>query len=248
MTVKGLIIRENNVGDYDRAVTILTKDHGIIRAFANGARRIKSRKMSSTGLLCYSDFSITSVRDTYRIDEASPIDIFFGLRSDFEALMLAEYFCELCQNFVEEEHSTSDYLRLILNSLAFLENKKRPARLIKAVTELRLLTLAGYMPDLSGCSCDTGAHLKFDTLGGVLVCADCRPENNRGVMTVNDTVVAAMRHITGCPFGRLYNFTLPCSDLDLLCSVCEGYVLMRADHGFPTLQFYNSIRLPENKV
>lgn len=243
MNVKGLVIRQTHVGDYDRAVSILTHEHGIVKAFANGARRLKSRKMSSTGLLCYAEFSLSKTKDTYKIDEASPISIFYGLRSDIEALSLAEYFCELCQTFVEEEYTTDDYLPLILNSLAFLENKKRPLRLIKAVTELRLLTASGYMPDLSGCDCGNGTPFKFDIENGILCCNDCIEPDARQVITLNNTVVTAMRFITSCPFEKLYNFTLPDNDLELLVYTCEQYVLARAEHNLKSLQFYNSIRI-----
>lgn len=243
MNVKGLVIRQTHVGDYDRAVSILTHEHGIVKAFANGARRLKSRKMSSTGLLSYAEFSLSKTKDTYKIDEASPISIFYGLRADIEALSLAEYFCELCQTFVEEEYTTDDYLPLILNSLAFLENKKRPSRLIKAVTELRLLTAAGYMPDLTGCECGEGKPCKFDVENGALCCADCLDPDTKQVITLNNTVVAAMRFITSCPFEKLYNFTLPDNDLELLVYTCEQYVMARAERNIKTLQFYNSIRI-----
>ncbi len=243
VNTKGLVIRQTNVGDYDRAVSILTHKQGIISAFANGARRLKSRKMSSTGLLSYAEFSLSKNKDTYKIDEAEPITIFYGLRSDIEALSLAEYFCELCQTFIEEDYTTDDYLPLILNSLAFLENKKRPSRLIKAVTELRLLCAAGYMPDLSGCECQNSMHHKFDIQNGILCCNECVDENTTKVITLNNSVVAAMRFITSCPFEKIYNFTLPDNDLELLVYACEQYVIERAEKNLRTLQFYNSIRI-----
>ena len=40
----GLIIREQNIGENDKLVWVLTKSHGVLRAFAKGAKSLKSAK------------------------------------------------------------------------------------------------------------------------------------------------------------------------------------------------------------
>ena len=54
----GIILRETMTGEQDRLVTVLTRSNGVIKAFVNGARNPKNKNVSSTGLLCYSDFMI----------------------------------------------------------------------------------------------------------------------------------------------------------------------------------------------
>ena len=147
----GLIVKEQNIGESDRLVTVLTREEGILRAFVRGAKRMKSRSASSTQLLCYSRLSIYKGRDTYVIDEAQPEEVFFPLRQDMEKLSLAQYFCELAIALAPENAEAGDFLRLILNGLHFLSNGKRPALLIKAAVEMRMLSLAGYMPNLICC-------------------------------------------------------------------------------------------------
>ena len=36
----GLIIREQNIGENDRLVWVLTRTHGVIKAFARGAKKL----------------------------------------------------------------------------------------------------------------------------------------------------------------------------------------------------------------
>ena len=55
---EGLVIREGSVGESDRLVTLLTKDEGVLRAFARRAKTVRSAQNSGTQLLCYSEFSI----------------------------------------------------------------------------------------------------------------------------------------------------------------------------------------------
>ena len=99
----GLIIREQSIGESDRLVTVLTREQGILRAFVRGAKAMKSRSASSTQLLCYSRLSIYEGREKYIIDEAEPIEVFFSLRTDFEKLSLAQYFCELALALAPEK-------------------------------------------------------------------------------------------------------------------------------------------------
>lgn len=41
---QGLIIREQTVGESDRLVTVLTRDAGVVRAFARRAKNLKDSK------------------------------------------------------------------------------------------------------------------------------------------------------------------------------------------------------------
>ena len=50
LNTDGLVIREQNIGEADRRVTLLTRDYGIVHAFARGARRIKSNALTATQL------------------------------------------------------------------------------------------------------------------------------------------------------------------------------------------------------
>ena len=77
LNTDGMVIREQNIGEADRRVILLTRDYGIVHAFARGARRIKSNALTATQLLSYSRFSIFQGRDSYIIDEAEPIEVFF---------------------------------------------------------------------------------------------------------------------------------------------------------------------------
>lgn len=63
----GLVIREHHTGESDRIITVLTRNEGLVRAFATGARKIIGKSASSTGLLCFSDFVFSPSRDSFRV-------------------------------------------------------------------------------------------------------------------------------------------------------------------------------------
>ena len=40
----GLILKEQNIGEKDKLVTVLTRHNGLVRAFVRGAKSYKNRK------------------------------------------------------------------------------------------------------------------------------------------------------------------------------------------------------------
>ena len=125
----GLILKEQNIGEKDKLVTVLTRHNGLVRAFVRGAKSFKNRKNSATGMFCYSKLSLYKTKDAYIIEEAEPVETFFGLREDLEKIALAQYFSELVMMLVQEDEPAEEYLRLILNSLHFLAKDKMPLSL-----------------------------------------------------------------------------------------------------------------------
>ena len=240
---QGLIIREQTVGESDRLVTVLTRDAGVVRAFARRAKNLKDSKSAATQLLCYSRLSIFKGREKYMIDDAEPIEVFFGLRRDIAALSLAQYFCELAYLMVPEDMDSEEYLRLILNSLHFLSKGTRPIRLLQSVTELRMLSSAGYMPNLV--ACENCAAYEAETMfflpqRGIILCDKCFHGANEPYVALPPGVLTAMRHIAYVDFEKLYNFSLPEDALKILNAATESYVVHTLHTVPKTLEFYKT--------
>lgn len=242
-TTEALVIKEMNVGESDRLVTLFTRDLGIIKAFASGAKNIKSKKGAATSLLTYSSFTILDKKGTFRIYEATPIAQFFTLGSDIETLTLSQYFCELALEFAEEGKPTPELLRLILNSLHFLTKEKRYPPLIKAITELRCAVISGYSPNLIACE-NCGEFeadiMYFNAEEGFLVCESCKGDT-QGI-PVTRTELSAMRHIVYSEFSKLYSFEIPEKNADRLSKITEKYITVQTDYKFSALEFYLSIK------
>ncbi len=240
---KGLIIKEQSVGESDRIVTILTQNDGVIRAFARKAKKITDSKLSSTSLLAYSDFSIYKGKDKYIIDRAKPIEIFFSLRNDIVSLSLAQYFCQLAAIFVPEDTQSEEYLRLVLNSIKLLETKDK--LLIKAITEFRIASLSGFMPNLIACKlchCYESEHWLFEN--SELTCLNCLKSDNNinfnnNIIAMN--IISAIRHTVYSDFDKIYSFNMSEKSIKIFSEQAEAYVLGILRHKPTALSFYKSI-------
>ena len=90
ITAPGLVIREQNIGEADKLITVLTAKHGLVRAFSRGAKKTKSKKLAATSLLSYADFTFTKTRDAFSVEEALVKEVFFELRNDVQKMALAQ--------------------------------------------------------------------------------------------------------------------------------------------------------------
>ena len=239
----GLIIREQPTGERDRLVTVLTRDIGVIRAFVNGARNPKNKNSASTGLLCYSKLSIDKTqKGVYTIREATAKEVFFSLRSDIVRLSLAQYFAELAIELSPREDNSDEFLRLLLTSIYYVSENKKPLGIIKAATELRMLSLGGYMPDIVACE-NCGEYesetMHFSTFSGKIWCDKCIPDEK--TVKVSSGVIAAMRHICFSPDERVFSFTLSKDGIMALQAVSEKFLKSVTMRYYKTLDFYKSM-------
>ena len=240
----GLIIKEQNIGEQDKLVFALTKSNGVIRAFVKGAKNIKNQKCASTSLLSYSRLTIYKSRDSYIIGEARSIRIFSKLRSDVRKMCLAQYFCELALTMCPREQKCDAFLSLILNSLYLLSEDKRSADLIKPCFEMRLASMAGYMPDLRMCR-ECGEYsantMYFLPKSGMIECIDCLQVQSEFAIPLNPSTLTALRHTIYADDDKLFSFALPQHDLDVLNKASESYLKFRFEKDFKTLIFYKTI-------
>lgn len=238
---KGLVIREQTVGESDKLITVLTADYGLIKAFVRKAKTIKSQNLSVTSLFAYSEFSLYRSREAYVVDNATPIEVFFDLRGDIQTLSLAQYFAQATYFMASEEQPAPEMLRLLLNSLHLLCKGEKSHMLIKSAFEFRLMTLSGYMPDILACY-RCGEYetdiMYFDIDEGCIYCKDCYRNN---AIEVPLTVIKAIRFICLVDMGKVFSFNISESNMNLLSSISEKYLLSRIDTKLTTLDFYKAI-------
>ncbi len=242
-TTMGLVIRILDIGEYHRSLTLLTADYGVLHAYCRGVRRVKSKRLAASSLLTYSEFVLSEEKGGLSVLEASPVEVFFGLRNDVAKLALAQYFCELFSEFAASGMPAPETMRLLLNSLYFLSTGKKEPAFIKPIAELRLLTETGFMPGLVSCRvCGVfeSPEMFFCLSDGALVCSACpAPEGEHMLSPLS--CIRALRHIVFSDFEKLFSFALPENDGRLLNAAVERYLLYVTERSFPSLEFYHTL-------
>ena len=145
---KGIIIKAEPIGEYDRRVVILTENRGKISAFARGARRPNSKFVASTNPFVFGNISLFAGRNSYTLTDMEAVEYFDSLRLDFDKSMYGMYFLELADYYTRENNDDRDMLKLLFVSLKALSRGLIDNRLIRAIFELRAVAVNGEFPGL----------------------------------------------------------------------------------------------------
>ena len=240
---KGLVLKQQKVGEKNRLITVLTENRGVIRAFAYGAESIKNAKNAATTMFSYSTFTISESKSSFIIEDSVVIETFFGLRNNISKLALAQYVLELGYVFSPENNYSGEFLRIILNTLWFLSKGKKNESLLKSVIELRLISMSGYAPSIVACEiCGNfeSGKMYFSISSGLLYCENHQTETAH--IELQLPVVRAMRHIIFSNTDNLWNFEIGNEFIDDLNFITEKYLLLKSEHAFLTLDFYNMVK------
>lgn len=242
---EGIVLRVTEYKDSDKLLTVLTRDFGKVTLRARGVKSGRSRMKAACQLLAFSEFTVSEHQGRFVITEAVTKELYPELQTDLELLSLASYFVQVTDTVAQEEDPLPELLSLLLNSLYALSRLRKPQGLVKAVFELRIACIAGFLPDLRGCSiCGNPDADRFNITQGALQCSSCTSEGVSGIrMPVSEGTRNAMRYIAQADAKRLFSFALSEASLQELNEVTEGYLTMRLERGFSTLDFYKSLLL-----
>ena len=244
---EGIVIKETNVSENDKYVTILTSELGTVEAYVKGARRKGSPLATSTGLFCYSTFVLFNNKSKYYVDQADINQIFYDLRLDLTRLTIASYFCQVLYELKPDRDNSNDVLKLALNSIHLLANTKKDAKIVKAAFELRVMALSGLCPDLVACrQCGQfDKKMRFYINDGTIICEECAGKNEEqaeyGFACITPSVLAAMRHIAYSEAAKVFAFTLDNENLKLLSEVCESYLVCQTERSYRSLEFLKTM-------
>ena len=231
----GFVIREQYTGEADRIITVLTKDYGVIRAFAKGARRPKSKLYSGTAFLVYSHFVFFEKNDVYRVTEATVLNVFPNLEKELDRIAVVNHFCELIMELISHHQESSEALRLLLNTVYFLD-KEVNAWYLKPLFQLRILSLTGFTPNIIACNnCGTfeTETMYFDIEGGTLYCSECAKHGRACSVDLINTI----RDIVIPTLEKAYQYKVSAENIGELNQLCDEYLTVCTERKYKTLDF-----------
>ncbi len=244
IVTNGIVLRETETKDADKILTLLTAERGKLSVIARGVRRKSCKYAACAQHLAYSEWTLYQRGEWWYASEGSTLELFSGLRADLEALALGCYLAELTEAVTAEEPAP-ELLRHLLNGLYALGTLHKPAPLVKAAFEWKLLALAGYEPLLDACAyCGRPDPQQpcLDVVQGVLRCGRCGARESALSMPLcRDSLAAARRVLYGDP-KRLYSFTLGAEAMKRFCAAAEAFTTAQLERGFRTLDFYKSLQ------
>jgi len=171
------VLRTHKLGEADRIVTMLTRQHGKVRAVAKGVRRTASKFGARLEPFMVADVQLYEGRSLDIITQAESLGSYGAqITSDYPSYTAASAMVETADKLTESEVSLQQYL-LLVGALRSLARKEHGASLTLDSYLLRALSMAGWAPSFQDCSrCGTvGDHSAIVVQLGGVVCDNCAP-------------------------------------------------------------------------
>jgi len=170
-----VVLRTQKLGEADRIVTMLTRQHGKVRAVAKGVRRTASKFGARLEPFMVADVQLWEGRSLDVITQAESIASYGALiTADYPSYTAASAMVETADKLTEAEGSLQQYL-LLVGALRSLSRREHGAGLTLDSYLLRALSMAGWAPSFQDCArCGArGAHSAMVVQAGGIVCDDC---------------------------------------------------------------------------
>jgi len=193
---EAIVLRTQKLGEADRIVTLLTREHGRVRAVARGVRKTTSRIGARLEPFGHVDVQLYEGRSLDNVSQVESITAHgAALSRDYRAWTAGSAMLETAERLTPEERepALAQYVLLVsgLRSLAAQEHE--PTLILDAYL-LRSLSVAGWSPSFDACArCGAaGPHRAFNIPAGGMVCAECRPPGSAAPSVEAVALLAAL--------------------------------------------------------
>ena len=223
LKVNGIVIAENNMGDFDKMLTILTPNLGKIGCSAKGARRPKSLLLSGTQFLCFGEYMLFKGSDIYTINSCETIEMFYNIRTDLDKLTYASYITKIINDVTTENQNSFNTLKLFLNTLYMISETDKDLDFITSIFKIRLLKILGFSPNVNECvSCKKKENLEYFSIkDNGFKCKECAKQDT-GSLKMSEATKNAIIYIIKADSKKIFSFELSDNcrkELELIASI-----------------------------
>lgn len=185
-----IVLRTHKLAEADRIITILTRDHGKVRAVAKGVRKTASRFGARLEPLNVIDVQMYTGRSMDTVTQVETIAPYGAMAvSDYSVWTAAQAMVETVDRLTPEDREPATQLFLLLHgALRTLTSKEHDATLTLDAFLIRSMALAGWGASFDDCAMcgEGGPHRWFSIAHGGALCSSCKQP---GSITPSETAM-----------------------------------------------------------
>lgn len=150
---EAIVLRTHKLDEADKIVSCLTREAGLVRGVARGARRLKNRfgaSLEPCTLVALTYFEKEG-RELVSLKQAEILRSHFHLTRDAETVAALEYMCQLALEFAPPHEPNEKLFRMVRACLDAMTEAPEHLHAYARYFEVWILKLSGFLPDLSAC-------------------------------------------------------------------------------------------------
>jgi len=190
-----VVLRTHKLGEADRIVTMLSRNHGKIRAVAKGVRRTASKFGSRLEPFMVADVQLYAGRSLDIVQQAETLGAYGAdITSDYGSYTAANVMVETADRVTGDDGGGIQQYLLLVGALRSLARGEHPPGLTLDSYLLRSLSIAGWAPTFSDCAVTgaPGPHSAFVVQLGGMVADDVAPPGAPRLSTETRELLAAL--------------------------------------------------------
>lgn len=141
--VHGIIIGSAPIRDFDKRLTLLTKEKGKMTVWAPGAKRPGSDMMAATRNFVFGTFTLKQGRTGYSLRGVQVNHYFEEIAYDLVYACYGSYILEFAGYVAQEDMEAAEMLSLVYLALKAVMNPNLPNELVRRVYELKMMQMEG---------------------------------------------------------------------------------------------------------
>ncbi len=174
----GIVLRSHKLGESDKILRILTREHGKRSAVAKGLRKTTSRFGGRLEPLTCVNLLLHRGRNMDTIKQAEILTSFREVREDLDLFVSGSAMAELVDSITTEHEPHPELFDLLLSGLELLRDYPARAPFTGALFEFKVMALSGFGLMVSRCASCGGAlpagEVSFSLHLGGNICEACR--------------------------------------------------------------------------
>jgi DNA repair protein RecO (recombination protein O) len=151
---EAIVLRTFNLAEADKIVVCLTRQSGVVRAVARGARKLKSR--FGAGLEPFTLINLgyyeKEGRELVSLSQAEIVRSYFKISRHSEAVAALSYLCELVMEFAPPHEPNEKLFRMVSACIEAISVAPEEWQALVRYFEVWMLRLSGFWPDLRACA------------------------------------------------------------------------------------------------
>lgn len=141
---QAIVIGNEDSGDADRIITLLTLDHGKIRAKIKGVKKNKAKLAFASFPFNFGEYILVKTGKNFTVTNCSYIDNFSSLVTDLNLYWAGAGILEIAKHLSREGENSYNLFILVLKTLKDLAYKQQNIFFVISKFLIEVLDLAGF--------------------------------------------------------------------------------------------------------
>ena len=147
-------IKSYNLSESDKIILMYSKQKGLLRGVAKGAKKTKSKLGGRMDMLVANKLMLFKGKNLDTICQAEALNTFNNLRNDMDKMLYAMYMAEIVSNYgTEDDPNSEEIYDIFYKALGAISEASTITQILLVVIrfQLKMMSICGYELQLKNC-------------------------------------------------------------------------------------------------